>query len=55
MQTDFQAAIDLIASGKIEPTKIVTHRFPFEEIAHAFTIAADKESGAIKVHLINGQ
>jgi len=51
MHTDFQAAIDLIASGKIDATKIVTHRLPLDEIAHAFTIAADKTSGAVKVHL----
>ncbi len=51
MHTDFQAAIDLIATGKVDVTQIVTHRFPLAEIAHAFTIAADKSSGAVKVHL----
>jgi 2-desacetyl-2-hydroxyethyl bacteriochlorophyllide A dehydrogenase len=53
LQTDFEAAIDLITSGKVAPTKIVTHRFPFEEVTQAFAAAADKESGAVKVHLIN--
>ncbi|UCH27396.1 MAG: hypothetical protein JSV66_07095 [Trueperaceae bacterium] len=51
METDFQAAIDLISSGKIDVTKLVTHRFPFTDIAKAFEIAADKEAGAVKVHL----
>jgi 2-desacetyl-2-hydroxyethyl bacteriochlorophyllide A dehydrogenase len=51
--TDFQAAIDLIATRKVTPTQIVTHRFPLDEITQAFAIAADKESGAIKVHVLN--
>lgn len=51
LKTDFQAAIDLIASGKVAATQIVTHRFPFDQIAEAFTVAADKELGAVKVHV----
>ena len=51
MHTDFQVAIDLIASGKVDVTKIVTHRFPLAQITEAFTVAADKELGAVKVHL----
>jgi 2-desacetyl-2-hydroxyethyl bacteriochlorophyllide A dehydrogenase len=53
LTTDFQAAIDLIASGKVKPTQIVTHRFPLDEITQAFAVAADKGSGAIKVHIVN--
>ena len=51
MDTDFQASIDLIASGKIDVTKLVTHRFPLTEITEAFKVAADKSSGSIKVHV----
>jgi len=51
MDTDFQAAIDLIRSGRVEAAKLVTHRFPLEEISEAFKVAADKGSGAIKVHV----
>ena len=51
MDTDFDAAIELIASGKIDATKLVTHRFPLMEVPEAFRISADKRSGAIKVHL----
>jgi 2-desacetyl-2-hydroxyethyl bacteriochlorophyllide A dehydrogenase len=51
METDFQAAIDLIASGKIDPTQIVTHHFPLDQITKAFAVAADKGSGAVKVHV----
>ncbi len=53
IETDFQAAIDLITSRKVDATKIVTHRFQLDEITEAFAVAADKESGAIKVHVIN--
>ena len=51
MNTDFGAAIDLIASGKVDVTRLVTHRFPLSEVVEAFRVSADKNSGAIKVHL----
>ncbi|RIK43750.1 MAG: hypothetical protein DCC55_04835 [Chloroflexi bacterium] len=51
MTTDFQATIDLIAERKVDPTQIVTHRFPFSEISEAFAVAADKGSGSVKVHV----
>jgi threonine dehydrogenase-like Zn-dependent dehydrogenase len=52
MTTDFQAAIDLISSCRVASTKLVTHRFPFDEIEQAFKVAADKRSGAVKVHVL---
>jgi threonine dehydrogenase-like Zn-dependent dehydrogenase len=51
METDFEAAIELIDSGKVDAKKLVTHRFPLTEIAEAFETAADKQSGSIKVHV----
>lgn len=51
MVTDFDAAIEMIASGKVEATKLVTHRYSFDEIAEAFRVSADKSLGAIKVHV----
>lgn len=55
MNTDFGAAIDLIASGKVDVTRLVSHRFPLSEVAEAFRVSADKTSGAIKVHLCQNQ
>lgn len=55
MTNDFERAIELIASGKIDATRIVTHRFPLDDIVHAFEIAADKESGSVKVHVLMGE
>ena len=51
METDFEAAIELIDSGEVDAKKLVTHRFPLMEIAEAFETAADKRSGSIKVHV----
>jgi len=51
IRTDFEASIDLVSSGKVEPTVIVTHRFSLDEIDEAFRIAADKRSGSIKVQI----
>lgn len=51
MDTDFDAAIELISSGKVDATKLVTHRYPLEDVVEAFRVSADKRSGAIKVHL----
>ena len=52
MVTDFDAAIELIASGRLDARKIVTHRFPLTEVEEAFKVSADKRSGAVKVHLV---
>ncbi len=49
---DFDAAIRLIASGRVDAAAIVTHRFSLDEIAEAFRAAADKKSGSIKILII---
>lgn len=51
IEKDFDAVINMITAGKINAGRLVTHRFPLEEIAEAFRIAADKKSGSIKVQL----
>ncbi len=51
LQTDFAAAIELIATGKVDITRIVTHRYGLSQVAEAFRVSADKNSGAVKVHL----
>jgi threonine dehydrogenase-like Zn-dependent dehydrogenase len=46
---DFQWAIDLIASGRVDAGSLVTHVVPLDDVAEAFRLADDKASGAIKV------
>jgi len=49
---DFDAAISLITSSKVDATALVTHRFPLDKISEAFQVAADKRSGSIKVLIV---
>jgi threonine dehydrogenase-like Zn-dependent dehydrogenase len=50
---EFQIALDMLASGRVEAAPLITHRFPLDRIAEAFAAADDKRvSGAIKV-LVN--
>jgi len=51
-QTDFASALDLLRQNLEPLTALVTHRFALDQVNQAFTAAADKNSGSIKVHLI---
>jgi 2-desacetyl-2-hydroxyethyl bacteriochlorophyllide A dehydrogenase len=46
---DFERALDLLSQRAQDFASIVTHRYPLEQIQAAFSTAADKHSGAIKV------
>lgn len=48
---DLDEAVEVIASGKIDPAHIVTHHLPLEEAQHGFELAMTKQDGAIKVVL----
>ena len=48
-RTDFEAAIDLLYTGKASADAMVTHRFSLDETPAAFQTAHDKASGAVKV------
>lgn len=49
--SDFEEAIDVIASRPDLESIFVTHVFPLDEAARAVRVAADRSSGAIKVQL----
>jgi 2-desacetyl-2-hydroxyethyl bacteriochlorophyllide A dehydrogenase len=52
-KTEFQIAIDLLATGKLDPSPLVTHRFNLDEITQAFAVAAGRdEHGSVKVLVI---
>jgi threonine dehydrogenase-like Zn-dependent dehydrogenase len=47
---EFRVALDWMASGRIDPAPLITHRFPLAEIGAAFAAADNKRaSGAVKV------
>jgi threonine dehydrogenase-like Zn-dependent dehydrogenase len=43
--------LDLIRSGKIDPSFVVTHRLPLDQAPHAYKIFNEKKDGCIKVVL----
>lgn len=48
---DFVEAIDMLHRNPHVVNAIVTHRFSLDEADHAFDVASDRKSGAIKVHV----
>ncbi len=50
--SDFQTAIDVLHRSPHIEDVMVTHRFSLDEAAEAFRVAADRRSGALKVHLV---
>ena len=45
----YQAAVDLVASGKIDPKKLITHRYKFDEAEEAFETARKGGEDVMKV------
>ena len=50
-RNEFDIAIDLMGSGRVDLAPLVTHRVSLEEIQAGFDTAFDKGSGAIKVQV----
>ncbi len=48
---DFEMAIDLMGSGKIDLKPMVTHTYPLMEMPQALATAYDKSTGSVKVQL----
>ena len=48
METDFEAAIELIDSGKVDATKLVTHSYPFAESPKRFVSLPIKPLARLK-------
>lgn len=45
----YPAAVDLIASGKIDVKRLITDRFKFEEAERAFELVKAAKDGVFKV------
>ena len=49
-EKEFQLAIDLLATGKLNPDPLITHQYPLDNVLQAFEAAAGREVyGSIKV------
>jgi len=45
----YPAAVDLVASGKINVDRLITNRFKFEEAEQAFELVKAAQEGVFKV------
>ncbi|HEX6060235.1 MAG TPA: hypothetical protein VFZ11_14595, partial [Gemmatimonadaceae bacterium] len=43
--------LDLVRSGKIDPTEIITHRLPLDQASRGYEIFNEKREGCVKVVL----
>lgn len=43
--------IDLVATGRLQPGRLVTHTFPLEETAAAFRQMEARDPGMVKIHI----
>ena len=49
-EKEFQLAIDLLATGKLNPDPLITHQYPLDNVLKEFEAAAGREVyGSIKV------
>jgi threonine dehydrogenase-like Zn-dependent dehydrogenase len=48
---DNESGADMLAQCPELADSLITHRFPIEDAAEAFRVAADKSSGALRVVL----
>jgi L-iditol 2-dehydrogenase len=48
---DFARAIDLVAEGRLHPSRVVTHTFPFESLQRSLEKAATGNAGKIHIKM----
>lgn len=48
---EFESAADMLAGNPDIANSLITHRFPIDDAAEAFRVAADKSTGALRVVL----
>src|SRR5881394_1880587 len=45
-------AVQLFGAGKLDPSELISHRFPLDDYQSAFETLEDRGSGAVKVQLL---
>jgi threonine dehydrogenase-like Zn-dependent dehydrogenase len=45
----YERSLELVRTGRFDLDPVVTHRFSLDDVAEAFSVAASKAGGAIKV------
>lgn len=48
----YRRAVEMIRQGAIDPSRIVTHRFPLEKIEDAFALLESRSEGVLKVAIL---
>jgi L-iditol 2-dehydrogenase len=48
----YRRAVEMIRQGAIDPSRIVTHRFPLESIEDAFALLESRRDGVLKVAIV---
>jgi alcohol dehydrogenase len=51
IQSTWDALVPLVASGRIEPADVFTHRLPLSEVAEAYRLFDSRDDGVLKVLL----
>jgi len=49
LKKDYEIALDLVSSGKVDVKGLITHRLPLGDIQEAYHTALDKNTGSVKV------
>jgi alcohol dehydrogenase len=48
-QTSTRIAVDLIASGRIDVSQMITHHFPFADVIDAYDLHRTRGEGCLKI------
>jgi 2-desacetyl-2-hydroxyethyl bacteriochlorophyllide A dehydrogenase len=51
-RSDYELAIEIMRRNAESLRRVITHRFPLDQVADAYAAADDKRSGAIKVQVV---
>ncbi len=49
VERDMGTALDYIVQGRIDPSPIITHRYPLDEVQDAYELYAERRKGCVKV------